>query len=67
MTQFSNICGVSPVKNNILFFDGHSSHFNNDALRKIRCKNIQSFVLKTGDPTNYQLNDNGQNAKLKYL
>ena len=34
MTQFSNVCGASDVKNKILFFDGHNSHFDNGAIRK---------------------------------
>ena len=29
MTQFSNIWGASPVNNQIIFFDGHDSHFGN--------------------------------------
>ena len=36
MTQLSNICGASPVKNQILFFNGHSCHFDNRALTKIQ-------------------------------
>ena len=67
MTQFSNICGNSPVNNQILFFDGNDSHFDDGALRKTMCKNIQPFVLKSGDSINYQPNDNGPNAKLKSI
>ena len=43
MTQLSNVCGASPVNNQILFFDGHDSHFEDGALRKLMCKNIQPF------------------------
>ena len=32
MTQSSNICGASPVNNQILFFDGHDIHFDDRAL-----------------------------------
>ena len=30
-------------------------------------KNIQPFILKTGDVINYQPNDNGPKSKLKAL
>ena len=32
MTQFSNICGASPVNSQIIFFDGHNSYFYDHAL-----------------------------------
>ena len=67
MTQFSNVCGASPVNNQILFFDGHESHFDDDALRQMMEKNIQTFVLKSGNSINYQPNDNVSNAKLKSI
>ena len=67
MTQFSNVCGASPVNNRILFFDGHDSHFDDCTQRQMKCKNTQPFVLKSGKYGNYQTNDNGTNAKLKSL
>ena len=66
-TQFSNVCSTSPVNNQILFFDGNDSHFDDGALRQMTCKNIQPFVLKYDDSINNQPNDNGPNSKLKYL
>ena len=66
-TQFSNVCGTSPVNNQILLFDGHCSHFGNVALRQIMCKKIQLFVLKSGHSINNHTNDNVPNAKLKSL
>ena len=65
MTQFSNICGASPVKNQILFFNGHNSHFNDRALTHMQIKNIQPFILKAGDSINNQPNDNGPNSTLR--
>ena len=65
--KFSNVCGSSPVNNQIIFFDGHDSHFNARALRHIQFRNSQHFVLKSGDSTNDKHNDNGPNDKLKYL
>ena len=67
MTQFSNVCGASPVNNQILFFDGHDSHFDKCTQRQMKCKNIQPFVVKSGKSINDQPNDNGPNAKLNSL
>ena len=67
MTQLSNICGASPVNNQILLFDGHGSHFKYGALRQMMCKNIQPFVLKPGDSIYDQTNDNLPNYKPKSL
>ena len=67
MSQFSNICGTSPFKNKILFFDRHGSHFYDHALTQIQRKNIQPFILKAGDSINDYPNDNGHNRKLKSL
>ena len=65
MSQFSNICGASPVNNQILFFDGHDSHFNDRALTQMQRKNIQPFILKAGESINDHPNNNGPNSKLK--
>ena len=65
MTKLYNVCVASPVRNQIIFFDGHGSHFNNGALRQMMRKNIQNLPLYSGDSFNDQPNDNGPNAKLK--
>ena len=52
MTQFSNTCGASPVNNQILFFGRNGSHYDKCKLRQIRCRKIQSFVLKSGNSIN---------------
>ena len=67
MTQFFNIWGASPVNNQIGFFDGHDSHFDERVLIHMECQKIQPFVLKLGDSKNDQPNDNGPNEKLKSL
>ena len=67
MTQFSNICGASPVNNQILFFDGHDSYFDDRTQTQTKIKNIQPFILEAGDSINDQPNDNGPNSKLKAL
>ena len=67
MNQFSNICGASPVKNQILFFGGHDSHFGYHTLIHMELRNNIPFVLKAGDSINDQPNDNGPNPALKYI
>ena len=67
MTQFSNICGASPVNNQILFSDGHDSHFDDRTLTKTQIKNIHPFILQSGESINDQTNDNGPNSKRKAL
>ena len=67
ITQLSNVCSDSPVNNQILFFDGHESHFGDGALRQMMFKNIQTFVLKSSNSINDQPNDNGKKSKLKSL
>ena len=67
MTQFSNRCGASPVNNQIIFFGGHYSHFNDCALAQAQRKNIQPFILKAGDSFNNQPSKNRPNSKLKAL
>ena len=67
MNQFSNVCGAFPIKNQIIFFNGTDSHFDDRAPIQMNCRNIQAFLLKAGNSTNDQTNDNGSNAKLKSL
>ena len=67
MTQFSNICGASPVNNNIIFFDGHGSNFDDCTLRHMEHQNIQPFLPKSGNSINNQNNDNGPDTKMMSL
>ena len=67
MTRLSNVCGASHVNNQIPFFDGHNSHFDDGSLRQMMFKNIEYFILKVGDSTNDQTNDNFPNEKLKSI
>ena len=67
MTQCSNICGAYPVNNQILLFDGHDSHFDNIYLIKTQSKNINPFMLKSGDSINDHPNDKRPNSKLKAI
>ena len=67
MTHLSNIYGASPVNNQIIFFDGQGSRFDNRILIQTQSKNIYPFILNAGESINYQPKDNGQNSKLKDL
>ena len=67
MTQFSNVCIASPINNQTLFLDGHDSYFDDRAQLHMECESIQPFVMKEGDSTNDQPNQNVPNAKLQYL
>ena len=46
MTQFSNVCGASPVNKQILFFDGYGSHFDGGALRQVMGKKPNPLYWK---------------------
>ena len=67
MNQLYNMCGVSHVKNQILFFNGRDNHFDDQTLTKLQRKNIQTFILESGDSIYNQPNDNGPNSKLRAL
>ena len=67
MTQFSNIGGTSPINNQILFLNGHDSHFGDRSIIQIQSKNIHTLILKAGEPINEQPNYNGPNSKLNAL
>ena len=59
MRLFSRTCGASNMNPQVLFFDGHESHFNYRATYIIISHHISPFILKAGDSTNDQPNDHG--------
>ena len=63
--QFSTVCGASTINNQIIFVNGHVSHFNGRALRLAEDQNIQPVVLKAGNSGNNHPNHNYTNEKLK--
>ena len=65
MNQLSNVYGTYPLNNQIIFFDGHHSHFDERALIHMEYQKIQPFILKSGDSNKYHSNDNLPNTKLK--
>eukprot|EP00545_Synedropsis_sp_CCMP1620_P002775 CAMPEP_0119009844 /NCGR_PEP_ID=MMETSP1176-20130426/4633_1 /TAXON_ID=265551 /ORGANISM="Synedropsis recta cf, Strain CCMP1620" /LENGTH=491 /DNA_ID=CAMNT_0006962423 /DNA_START=277 /DNA_END=1750 /DNA_ORIENTATION=+ len=63
--NFANLSGASKSNKQFLYFDGHDSHWDADALELMDTKHVQSFFLKSGDSENDQPNDNGPNACVK--
>jgi hypothetical protein len=62
---FTKLSGTSPTNEEFLYFDGHDSHWDADALELMYQRSIQGFFLKAGDSERHQPNDNGSNAGLK--
>ena len=67
MSHFASNCCSSPLNPQVLFYDGHDSHFDDRALEILRKHNIQSFILKEGNSVHDQSNYNGSNTKLNNL
>ena len=65
MSLFSSTCGSIKMKPQVLFFDGHDSHFDDRATHILQSHHISPFIIKSGDSTNDQPNDNGPNCMLK--
>ena len=65
INMFTKKAGASADNIQILYYDGHDSHWDSDALDLMCERFIQPFVLKAGDSENDQPQDNGSNAKLK--
>ena len=62
---FTRTCGASKLDPQVIFFDGHDSHFHDRATHLFRSQHISPFILNAGDSTNDHPNDNGPNLKLK--
>lgn len=65
INNFAHMSGASESNKQFLYFDGHDSHWDSDALELLENKHIQSFFLKSGDSEKDQPNDNGPNACVK--
>ena len=62
---FSRTCGASKINPQVLFFDSYNIHFYDRATHLLQYHHISPFILKAGDSTNEQTNDNRPNVKLK--
>ena len=65
--QFIALSGARVTNKQILFFDGHDSHWDADAMDLMSDNHVHGFFLKSGDSSNDQPNDNGFNAKAKAI
>ena len=65
ISLFSRTYGSSKMNFQFLFFDGHDSHFDDRATHILWSHQISPFILKAGNSTNDQPNDNGPNLILK--
>ena len=63
MIHFKTVCGSKKINPQVLFYDGHSSHFDGRAIHNLCSNHIEPFVLEAGDSVNDQQNDNGLNLK----
>ena len=63
--KFTEYVHASEGEPLFLFFDGHDSHWDPDALDLLHKNNIESFFLQSQISQNDQPNDNGPNACFK--
>ena len=65
MSLFSRTYGASKINPQVLFFDGHDSHFDDRDTHLLLSHHISPFIFNSGDSTNNQPNDNGPNLNLE--
>jgi hypothetical protein len=65
VTNFVHLSGASESNPQYVFFDGHDSHWDSDALEYMVENNANPFFLKAGDSEKDQPNDNGPNCSIK--
>ena len=61
---FSRTYVAIKLKPQVFFFDGHERHFNDRAINLLQSHQTSPFILKAGDSTNDQPNDNGSNLNV---
>ena len=67
MSHFPSVCCSLPLNPQMLFYDGHGSHFYDRVLNILHRNHIQFFILKAGDSVHDQSNYNGSKMKLGSL
>ena len=65
MRLFSRTCGAIKINPQALLFDGHDTHFDDRATHLLLSHQTSPFILKEGNSTDDQPNDDGPNLKLK--
>ena len=64
MYHFPSVCCSSTLNLQVLFYDGHGSHFDNKELYILHRHNIQYVILKAGDYVHDYPNDKSPNINL---
>ena len=64
MDHFPSMCCSSTLNTQVLFYDGHDSHFDDREFNILRRHKIQSLILKAGDSVHDHPNYNCPNMKL---
>ena len=64
MSHFPSMCCSSTINPQLLFYDGHVSHFYDRALYILCRRNIQSLIIKSGDYVHGHPNNRGPKTKL---
>ena len=67
MVNFKTVYVANKLNPQVLFYDGHISHFDDRDIHNLRSNHIKPFILKVGESGNDQPHDNGPNLKLKGL
>ena len=49
MVHFNTVCGTNKINTQLLFYDGHDSHFGDRDIHIIHSHQIKPFVLKVVD------------------
>ena len=62
---FSRTCGAIKINPQVLLFDGYERQLNDRYTYLLLSHHTPPFILKEGNSTNDQPNDNGPNLKLK--
>ena len=63
--NFKTVCGANKINPQVVFYDGHGSHFEIRAIHILQSNHIKPFILKAGESGNDQPNDNGPNLNMK--
>ena len=65
LSLFIRTCGDSKLNPQVLLCDVHDSQFDDRATHILQSHHISPFILRYGESTNNQPNDNGPNLNLK--
>ena len=67
MINLNTVCGANKLNPQVLFYDGHCSHFYKRDMHILRSHHIKTFILNLSDSGDDNPNDNGPNLNMKGL